>query len=94
MPTSNTAQPVKSLVSLPESSIDSAGGDSDVPSKFTQTGDEKWELDIMDGWPSSIQLNVYNYDDYFYSDTGGDGVLDRLPPNTLAVNFVNMSAPP
>ena len=48
----------------------------------------------MDGWPSSIQLNVYDFDDYFYGDTDGDGVLDRLPPNSLAINFVNMSAPP
>jgi len=48
----------------------------------------------MDGWPSSIQLNVCDFDDYFYGDTDGDGVLDRLPPNSLAINFVNMSAPP
>ena len=48
----------------------------------------------MDGWPSSIQLNVYNFDGYFYGDTNSDGVLDRLPPNSLAINFVNMSAPP
>jgi len=70
------------------------GIDADVPSKFTQNDDGKWELDIMDGWPSSIQLNVYDFDDYFYGDTDGDGVLDRLPPNSLAINFVNMSAPP
>ena len=59
-----------------------------------QNSDRKWELDIMDGWPSTIQLNVFGNDDYFYGDTGGDGVLDRLPPNSLALNFVNMSAPP
>ena len=53
-----------------------------------------WELDIMAGWPSSIQLNVYDFDDYFYGDTDGDGVLDRLPPNSLAINLVNMTAPP
>ena len=70
------------------------GVDSDVPSTLTQNSDGKWELDIMDGWPSSIQLNVYDFDDYFYGDTDGDGVLDRLPPNSLAANYVNMSAPP
>jgi len=59
-----------------------------------QDSDGKWVLDIMDGWPSSIQLNVFDFDDYFYGDTDGDGVLDRLPPNSLAKNFVNMSAPP
>ena len=70
------------------------GVDADVPSKFTQNNDGKRELDIVDGWPPSIQLNVYDFDDYFYGDTDGDGVLDRLPPNSLAINFVNMSAPP
>ena len=74
--------------------IQSVRFDSDVPSTFTQTSDGKWELDIMGGWPSSIQLNVFDFDNYFYGDTDGDGVLDRLPSNSLAVNFVHMSAPP
>jgi alpha-1,3-glucan synthase len=70
------------------------GLDSDVPSTFTQTSDGKWELNIMAGWPSPIQLNVYDFDDYFYGDADGDGVLDRLPPNSVAVNFLNVPAPP
>ena len=68
------------------------GSDSDVPAAMKQISDGKWELEIMDGWPSSIQLNVFR--DYFYGDTDGDGVLDRLPPNSLAVNFVNMTPSP
>ena len=39
-------------------------------------------------------VNVFGNDDYFYSDTNSCGVLDRLPANSLALNFVNMSAPP
>jgi alpha-1,3-glucan synthase len=35
----------------------------------------------MASWPSYIQLNVYGFDDFFYGDTDGDGVIDRLPPN-------------
>ena len=70
------------------------GFDSDVPSTLKQASDGKWELEILAGWPSWIQLNVYAFDDHFYGDTDGDGVLDRLPPNSLAVNFVNMTAPP
>ena len=67
---------------------------SDIPLAFTQTSDGKWELDIIDGWPSSIQLNVFVFDNYFYEDTDSDGILNQLPPNSLAVNFINMSAPP
>ncbi|KAF8825486.1 hypothetical protein HHX47_DHR6000210 [Lentinula edodes] len=55
-----------------------------------------WELKIMAAWPTFVQLNVWGFDvaDYYYGDTDGDGVLDRLPPNTEAPNYVNMSAPP
>ncbi len=37
---------------------------------------------MMARWPSNVQLNVFGYDTYFYGDTDGDGVLDRLPPNS------------
>ncbi|KAK7462698.1 hypothetical protein VKT23_007286 [Stygiomarasmius scandens] len=54
----------------------------------------KWELEIMTTWPTYVQLNVWGFDDYYYGDTDGDGVLDRLPPNTVAQNYLNISAPP
>ncbi|TFK29967.1 alpha-1,3-glucan synthase [Coprinopsis marcescibilis] len=53
-----------------------------------------WELKIMAAWPTYMQLNVFAFNDYFYGDSDGDGILDRLPPNTVAPNFVNVSAPP
>ena len=58
------------------------------------TGDNRWELEIMSVWPTYMQLNVFAFDDYFYGDTDGDGILDRLPPNSAAPNYVNVSAPP
>ncbi|EJD02308.1 modular protein with glycoside hydrolase family 13 and glycosyltransferase family 5 domains [Fomitiporia mediterranea MF3/22] len=70
------------------------GFDSGVRSQMEQTGDNTWELEIMTSWPAFVQLNVYGFDDYFYGDTDGDGILDRLPPNSVAANYVNMSAPP
>ena len=54
----------------------------------------QWELEIMATWPTYVQLNVWGYDDYYYGDVDADGVLDRLPPNTAAPNYLNMSAPP
>ena len=45
------------------------GFNSDVPLTLTQNSDGKWQPEIMDGWPSSIQLNVYHFYDYFYGDT-------------------------
>jgi alpha-1,3-glucan synthase len=61
---------------------------------MAHVSDNRWELPIMADWPTYIQLNVFGYDDYYYGDVDGDGVLDRLPPNTNAPNYVNMSAPP
>jgi alpha-1,3-glucan synthase len=56
--------------------------------------EDSWELDVMASWPTYMQLNVFAFNDYFYGDADGDGVLDRLPPNTVAPNYVNISAPP
>lgn len=47
----------------------------------------------MCNWTAYIQLNVFGYDDYFYGDINGDGVLDRLPPNSTAPNYVDMTTP-
>ncbi|KAL0581705.1 hypothetical protein V5O48_000287 [Marasmius crinis-equi] len=70
------------------------GFDKGLPHTMAMNEDGKWELEIMATWPTYIQLNVWGFDDYYYGDTDGDGVLDRLPPNTNAPNYVNLSAPP
>lgn len=70
------------------------GYDSGIPSLMQHTGDGRWELEIMSSWPTYLQLNVFANDDYYYGDVDSDGVLDRLPPNSLALNYVNLTAPP
>jgi len=71
------------------------GYDQGVQADLEQKGSKgEWQLPLMTFWPSSIQLSVYGYDDFFLGDTDGDGVLDRLPPNSLSSNFLNMTAPP
>ncbi|THH30758.1 hypothetical protein EUX98_g3423 [Antrodiella citrinella] len=70
------------------------GFDQGISAQMEQNADGKWELEIMSTWPAYVQLNVWGYDDYYYGDVDGDGVLDRLPLNTQAPNYVNMSAPP
>ncbi|KAG5645233.1 hypothetical protein DXG03_006650 [Asterophora parasitica] len=70
------------------------GFDQGISSLMTQNPNGQWELEIMAAWPTYVQLNVWAFDDYYYGDSDGDGVLDRLPPNTVAPNFLNMSAPP
>ncbi|KAF8892560.1 glycoside hydrolase family 13 and glycosyltransferase family 5 protein [Infundibulicybe gibba] len=70
------------------------GFDKGIPSLMAKNEDGKWELEIMASWPTYVQLNVWGFDDYYYGDADGDGVLDRLPPNTVAPVYLNMSAPP
>ena len=70
------------------------GFDLGLPNLLEQNEDGLWELEIMATWPTYIQLNVWGFDDYFYGDYDGDGVLDRLPPNSVAPSYLNMSAPP
>ena len=70
------------------------GFDLGLPNLLVQNEKGLWELEIMATWPSYIQLNVWAFDDYFYGDYDGDGVLDRLPPNSLAPSYLNISAPP
>jgi alpha-1,3-glucan synthase len=74
--------------------FNSWGSEEDIPSRMTQNNQGKWELNIMYTWPTYVQLNVFEYDDYYYGDVDGDGVLDRLPPNTATRNHINMPAPP
>ncbi|KIO16968.1 hypothetical protein M407DRAFT_12567, partial [Tulasnella calospora MUT 4182] len=70
------------------------GFDKGLTNQFDHREDGKWELESMANWPSYIQINVFANDDYFYGDTGGDGVMEHLPPNSVAPNYLNMSAPP
>ncbi|KAI0341602.1 glycoside hydrolase family 13 and glycosyltransferase family 5 domain-containing protein [Trametopsis cervina] len=70
------------------------GFDLGIPAEMAMNDDGKWELEIMASWPTYVQLNVFAYDDFYYGDVDNDGVLDRLPPNTNAPNYLNMSAPP
>ncbi|KAH7908597.1 glycoside hydrolase family 13/glycosyltransferase family 5 protein [Hygrophoropsis aurantiaca] len=74
--------------------FNSWGYDQGTPSQMTLSGDGTWELEIMASWPTYIQLNVFGYDDYYYGDADDDGIMDRLPPNSIAPNFLNLSAPP
>ncbi|KAF8550287.1 glycoside hydrolase family 13/glycosyltransferase family 5 protein [Imleria badia] len=70
------------------------GYDQGISAVMNQISDSTWELEIMASWPTYVQINVFGYDDYYYGDVDGDGVMDRLPPNTVAPNYLNMSAPP
>ncbi|ORY31635.1 putative alpha-glucan synthase [Naematelia encephala] len=70
------------------------GYDLGAAASFQLEQNATWKLPFMAAWPTYIQLNVWSYDDYFYGDTDSDGVIDRLPPNALQANYLNISVPP
>lgn len=41
---------------------------------------------ILTQFPSLVQINHYGFDDFFYGDADGDGIIDRLPPNSLSTS--------
>jgi len=67
-------EPRQVPLSLTRGEFGRFGFDSGAPSKLKQSDHGKWELDITNGWPSSIRLDIYDPDDCFYGDTDGDGV--------------------
>ena len=69
------------------------GYDSGINGVMTHNLDRKLELEIMGNWPAYVQLNVFDYNGYFYGDVDSNGVLNRLPPNSAAPNYINMTAP-
>ncbi|KAL7424549.1 hypothetical protein Q5752_000233 [Cryptotrichosporon argae] len=70
------------------------GYDLGVDANFELKDDATWTLPLSSAWPSYIQLNVWSFDDFYFGDMDGDGVLDRLPVNSLSANYLNMSLPP
>ncbi|KAM7188404.1 hypothetical protein V8F33_010655 [Rhypophila sp. PSN 637] len=77
------------------------GFDAGVKNAFQLTNDGEWEVHLMDEWPTQFQLNVWGMNPdqkpdtgFVYGDVDGDGILGRMPPSSLAQNFINASEPP
>nr|KIR88547.1 alpha-1,3-glucan synthase [Cryptococcus tetragattii IND107] len=79
---------------LARGSFNTWGYDLGADSSFALVEDGTWEIPLSSAWPAYIQLNVWAFDDYFYGDVDGDGVIDRLAPNAQSANYLNMSIPP
>jgi alpha-1,3-glucan synthase len=77
------------------------GFDSGIKSAFDLANDGKWRLHIMTEWPSVAQVNVWGMNPdgkpdagFVFGDVDKDGIMDRLPPDSLAKNVLNMSTLP
>ncbi|KAK5655969.1 hypothetical protein OQA88_5107 [Cercophora sp. LCS_1] len=77
------------------------GFDAGIKNQLALTADGKWQGHLMDEWPTQFQLNVWGMNPdkkpdsgFVYGDVDGDGVLDRMPPSSLASNMLNVTEPP
>ncbi|KAK3372216.1 putative cell wall alpha-1, 3-glucan synthase [Podospora didyma] len=77
------------------------GFDAGIKNILSLTADGEWQGHIMDEWPTIFQLNVWGMNPdgkpdagFVYGDVDGDGILDRMPPSSLAVNALNLTGPP
>ncbi|KAK0625064.1 hypothetical protein B0T17DRAFT_617200 [Bombardia bombarda] len=77
------------------------GYDAGLPGAMTIVQHHTWELHFMYEWPAVFQLNIWginpdNQPDVsaIFGDIDNDGIIDRLPPSSLANNVVNITKPP
>lgn len=77
------------------------GYDAGLPGSMDLVHHHTWELHYMYEWPADFQLNIWginpdNQPDvgWIYGDIDRDGIVDRLPPSSLARNVINITAPP
>ena len=68
------------------------GFDSGITSKMTQRADNCWEPELMTNWPTTVEVNVFGYNDYFYGDRYGLHIyMSLFVPKTI--NRQNVGAP-
>jgi len=77
------------------------GYDAGLPGSMDLVYHHTWSLHYMHEWPSNFQLNIWginpdNQPDVgaIFGDIDGDGIVDRLPPSSLAQNVINITEPP
>lgn len=77
------------------------GYDAGLPGSMDLVDHRTWELHYMYEWPADFQLNVWGINPdgqpdvgFIYGDIDNDGIVDRLPPSSLARNVINITAPP
>jgi alpha-1,3-glucan synthase len=77
------------------------GSDRGINNAMEITKEGEWMYNFMADWPTAVQINIWgiNPDEqpdqgFVYGDVDGDQVLDRLPPSSLAGNFMNITDGP
>jgi len=77
------------------------GFDLGIKNQMSQNAQGEWTYDLFTEWPTNVSVNVWGINpdgqpdkSAAYGDIDRDGVLDWVWPNSIADNFVNISAMP
>ena len=77
------------------------GYDNGLKNQMHLDSDGLWKFSMMAEWPTEMILNVWGMNpdgspdkSKAFGDVDGDGVLDWMPPDSLAFNAINVTAPP
>lgn len=77
------------------------GYDAGLKNDITLESDGRWHFHFMSEWPDNFQINAWGMNpdgkpdqSFVYGDVDDDGVLDRLPPSSLADLMLNISEVP
>ncbi|TAQ86379.1 hypothetical protein B7494_g5306 [Chlorociboria aeruginascens] len=83
-----------------EGSWNQYGYDNGLPNSMSLEEDGIWTFNLMAEYPTELIVNVWGMNpdglpdkSKAFGDVNGDGVLDWLPPNTLADNVINVTTP-
>lgn len=77
------------------------GYDGGLNDKMHQDYNGSWNFDLSSEFPSHVLINLWGMDETVgapdkratYGDVDGDNVLDRVPPDSLSFNQINITQP-
>lgn len=77
------------------------GFDAGIPNELKLDSNGYWTINHMAEWPAQVSLNAWGMNPdglpdatQVYGDIDGDNILDRIPPQSLVVNVLNLTQPP
>jgi alpha-1,3-glucan synthase len=84
-----------------EGAFNQHGFDAGVFNQLKLHADGLWKINFMNEWPAQVSLNSWGINPdgqpdvtRVFGDIDGDGVLDRIPPQSLLKNVVNLTDSP
>lgn len=77
------------------------GFDQGLQNEMQMDPNGSWTFNLMQEWPAEVSLNVWGMNPdgrpdqtKVYGDIDGDNILDRIPPQSLMTNSINITTTP